>query len=130
MRMIFVNLPVNDVAASHKFFGQLGFDFNLEFSDDNALCMVVEKNIYVMLLSRERFSDFITDEVADARTSTEVITSVSASSKQEVDELVTKAIEAGGKRWKSNLDENSMYVGSFQDIDGHVWEVVHMEQPA
>ncbi len=127
MRMIFVNLPVKDLQASRTFFGELDFEFNPDFSDDSAACMVVDENIYVMLLTEERFKDFINDEIADATSTTESITSLSADSREQVDEMVQKAIDAGGKAWKPYMEEGSMYGGSFQDLDGHVWELMHME---
>ena len=128
MPMIFVNLPVKDLEASKGFFGQLGFEFNPDFSDDTAGCMVVDENIYVMLLVEERFRDFINGEIADAGKATEVLTALSADSREYVDDMVSKAIAAGGKPWKPAMEEGPMYGGSFQDLDGHVWELVYMEQ--
>ena len=128
MRMIFVNLPVKDLDASKGFFAKLGFDFEPQFTDETAACMVVAENIFVMLLTEERFSDFINDEIADATSTTEVLTALSADSREEVDEMVAKAIDAGGKPWKPPLEEGPMYGGSFQDLDGHVWELIHMQQ--
>jgi predicted lactoylglutathione lyase len=128
MRMIFVNLPVKDLEASKRFFGELGFDFNPEFSDETAACMVVDQNIFFMLLVEERFKDFINGEIADATKATEAINSLSADSREEVDETIEKALSAGGKPWKPTLEEGPMYVRSFQDLDGHVWEVLYMEQ--
>src|SRR5512142_921220 len=130
MRVIFVNLPVEDLPASREFFSKLVFEFNPEFSDDSAACMVVEENIFVMLLRKDRFRDFINGEISDATRATEVLTCLSADSRQQVDETVAKALEAGGKPWKPLLEQGPMYGGSFQDLDGHVWEVLHMEQPA
>ena len=128
MPMIFLNLPVKDLDASKRFFGELGFDFNPQFSDDSAACMVVDDNIFVMLLVEDRFRDFINGEIADATKATEAITALSAESREQVDELVDKALAAGGRPWKPVLEEGPMYGGSFQDPDGHVWEVVYMEQ--
>ena len=128
MRMIFVNLPVKDLNASKEFFGELGFEFNPDLTDDDAACMVVDDNIFVMLLVQERFKDFINGEVADATKATETITCLSADSREQVDETIAKAVAAGGKPWKPTMDEGSMYGGSFQDLDGHVWELVHMAQ--
>lgn len=125
-RMIFVNLPVNDLAASRGFFRALGFDFNEEFSDDRAACVVLADNIFVMLLREDFFATFVNGEIADA-SSTEVINCLSASTRDEVDELVRRAVEAGGKPWKDTLSEGPMYGGSFQDLDGHVWEVMYMD---
>jgi uncharacterized protein len=128
-RMIFVNLPVRSVRESRAFFARLGFDFNPEFSDDDVLCMVVDDNIFVMLLEQGRFRDFVNGDVADAHTTTEVLTCLSAGSRAEIDETVRAAIEAGGKPWKEPMEQGPMYGHSFQDLDGHVWELIHMEQP-
>jgi predicted lactoylglutathione lyase len=127
MRMIFVNLPVKDLEASKRFFGELGFDFNPQFSDETAACMVVDENIFVMLLVEDRFRDFINDEIADTSSATEVLTALSAESREQVDEMIEKAIAAGGKAWKPTMDEGPMYGGSFQDLDGHVWELIYMD---
>ena len=126
--MIFVNLPVKDLTRSRTFFTDLGFRFNPEFSDDAAACMVVDQNIYVMLLVEDRFRDFITGEISDATKTTEVLTSLSVESEEQVDQTIASAIAAGGKRWKPTMREGPMYGGSFQDLDGHVWELLHMAQ--
>jgi predicted lactoylglutathione lyase len=124
--MIFVNLPVKNLKDSREFFTTLGFEFNPQFSDDQAACMIVDDNIFVMLLAAERFRDFINGEISDATRTTEVLTCLSADSKQQVDETVAKAIAAGGKPWKPTLKQGPMYGGSFQDLDGHVWELMYM----
>jgi predicted lactoylglutathione lyase len=128
MRMIFLNLPVKDLTESKTFFTALGLEFNPVFSDDTCACMVVDQNIFVMLLVEARFRDFINGEISDATKSTEAITCLSADSRQQVDDLVAKAISAGGKPWQAAIDEGPLYGGSFQDLDGHVWELMHMEQ--
>jgi len=128
MRMIFVNLPVKNLKASKEFFGKLGFEFNPQFTNEEAACMVVDQNIFVMLLVESRFKDFINGEISDATKATEVLTCLSADSKEQVDEMVAKAIAAGGKPWKPTFGQGPMYGGSFQDLDGHVWEVMHMAQ--
>ncbi|WP_217196171.1 VOC family protein [Streptomyces buecherae] len=128
MRMAFINLPVSDVKRSVEFFGQLGFEFNAEFSDEKTSCMIIEQNIFVMLLEEDRFKDFINGDIADAKRTTEVITCLSAESKGEVDDTVARAIAAGGKPWKPALQEGPMYGGSFQDLDGHVWELMYAAQ--
>jgi uncharacterized protein len=128
MRMIFVNLPVKDLNASIGFFTELGFEFNPEFSDDTAACMIVDENIFVMLLVEERLRDFINGEIADATSTTEAITALSAESREQVDKTVAKAIAAGGMPWKPAMEEGPMYAGSFQDLDGHVRELVYMQQ--
>lgn len=129
MRMIFVNLPVRDLPASRAFFTGLGFAFNADFSDDHAACMVVDQNIFVMLLVEERFAGFVTGEVSDATTATEVITCLSTDSREQVDDLVARAIAAGGNPWRPAVEDGPMYGASFQDLDGHVWELVHMDVP-
>jgi predicted lactoylglutathione lyase len=129
-RMIFVNLPVRSIEASRQFFGRLGFGFNPQFSDEHVGCMVVDDNIFVMLLEEARFKDFVNGEVCDAHQATEVLTCLSAASREEIDATVRTALEAGGKPWKEPLQEGPMYGWSFQDPDGHVWELIHMEQPA
>ncbi|UXS02576.1 VOC family protein [Agrobacterium tumefaciens] len=130
MRMIFVNLPVKDIERSRAFFTALGFSFNPEYSDDRTLCMIVEQNIFVMLLQEERFRDFINGDICDAASSTEVLTCLSAGSREEIDRTITAALASGGSRWKPVQDHGFMYAGSFQDPDGHVWELVHMTEQA
>ena len=129
-RMIFVNLPVRDLAASRGFFEALGFAINEQFSDDKAACVALEDNIFVMLLREPFFKTFLNHEVADATRATEVINGLSADSRQEVDDLVRRAVEAGGTPWKDTFSDGPMYGGSFQDLDGHVWEVMHMDLAA
>jgi predicted lactoylglutathione lyase len=129
MRMIFVNLPVRNLATAREFFTALGFEVDPTFSDDRCACMVVDRNIFVMLLAEERFKDLVNGEISDAMTATEVLTSLSADSRQHVDETIAKAIAAGGKPWKPCVEDGPMYGGSFQDLDGHVWELIHMGQP-
>jgi uncharacterized protein len=128
MRMIFVNLPVKDLQASKGFFTELGFEVKAEFSDDQCACLVVDQNIFVMLLAEDRFRDFINHEISDATRATEVITGLSADSKTHVDDTIARAVAAGGKPWKPTVEHGPMYGGSFQDLDGHVWELMHMAQ--
>ncbi|WP_027174343.1 VOC family protein [Methylobacterium sp. 10] len=130
MRMIFVNLPVKDLEASKAFFGALGFTFNPAFTDENGACMVVSESIFVMLLTEARFRDFITGDICDATKATEVLTCLSCESRQEVDDTLSKALAAGAKPWKANMDYGFMYGYSFQDPDGHVWELMHMDPAA
>ena len=130
MRMIFVNLPVKSVTASRDFFGALGFTFNEQFCSADTACMVIEENIFAMLLEHERFQDFIIGEISDAAKATEVLTCLSADSRAQVDDTLAKALAAGAKPWKPILDMGPMYGCSFQDLDGHVWELMYMDQPA
>ncbi|NTE87683.1 VOC family protein [Agrobacterium rubi] len=130
MRMIFVNLPVKNIEISKAFFTGLGFSFNPEYSDERALCMVVEENIFVMLLQEGQFRDFINGDIADATSTKEVLTCLSASSREEIDTMIATALASGGTEWKPKQDHGFMYGGSFQDPDGHVWELVHMSAQA
>lgn len=132
MRMIFVNLPVKDVARSKTFFAGLGlgFSFNDEYSDETTACMVIEQNIYVMLMHEDRFKGFLVGEVSDTSKGKEVLTCLSVSSRKEVDDTLAKALELGGKPWLPIMDYGFMYGCSFQDPDGHVWELSYMEPQA
>ena len=126
-RMIFVNLPVQDLDASVDFFTKLGFTFNQQFTDENATCMVVSDQDCVMLLVRRFFGTFTTKDVADASSTTEVVLAVSAESREEVDTLVDQALALGGTPTADPQDEGFMYGRSFYDLDGHAWEVIWMD---
>jgi predicted lactoylglutathione lyase len=127
VRSIFVNLPVADVATSRAFFGALGFTFNEQFSDERTACLVIEQNIFAMLMTPDRFGDFVTGEIADAQKTTEVMLALSAESREEVDRLKATALASGGAEWQANQDHGFMYGCSFTDPDGHVWEAVWMD---
>lgn len=129
MRMIFPNLPVQDVQASRAFFGALGFAFNEMFADETTACLVIEENIMVMLLETEKFQGFIQNEIAP-RDTTEVLLALSCDSKEEVQDLGAKARAAGAGAWKEPMDMGSMYGESFRDLDGHVWELMWMDLEA
>lgn len=129
-KQIFVNLPVKDIDRTRAFFGSLGFSFNPQFSDDKALCMVISEHIYVMLLQESYFQTFTTKPVADAKTGTEVLTCLSCDSREEVDALVAKALAAGGRAPSEHKDYGFMYQHGFEDLDGHVWELMYMDPNA
>jgi predicted lactoylglutathione lyase len=129
-RMIFVNLPVQDLSTSVGFFSKLGFEFNQLFTDETSTCMVVSEQACVMLLSRPFFATFTTKEVVDPAATTGVILAVSAASRAEVDTLVDTALELGAKATKEPQDEGYMYGRSFYDLDGHAWEVMWMDPAA
>ena len=129
-RMIFVNLPVQDLTRSTDFFTRLGFTFNQQFTDENATCMVISDHACVMLLVRPFFGSFTTKDVADASSATEVVLAVSAESREEVDTLVDQAIALGGSPTRDAQDEGYMYGRSFYDLDGHAWEVMWMDPAA
>ena len=124
---IFVNLPVKDLNKSIEFFTKLGFKFNPQFTDENATCMIVGEDIFVMLLVNKYFKTFTKKEICDATKNTEVILALSADSKEEVDDLVNKALKAGGTAFNGIQDQGFMYNGSFQDLDGHLWETIYMD---
>lgn len=127
---IFVNLPVKDLAVSMEFFGKLGFEFNPDFANENGVCMVVSDNIFVMLLMEDFFQTFTKKEVADATKTTEVLTALSVESREAVDELLGVALEAGGQEAREPQDHGFMYGRSFEDPDGHIWEIFYMDEKA
>jgi predicted lactoylglutathione lyase len=123
---IFVNLPVKDLEKSVAFFTRLGFEFNPQFTDENATCMIVGENIFVMLLVEGFFKTFTPKTICDAKKQTEVIVCLSAESRADVDAMVGKAVAAGGTAPNRSKDHGFMYQHGFQDLDGHLWELVHM----
>lgn len=126
-RKLYVNLPVKDLDASVAFFTALGFTFDANFTDENATCMIVNEDTAVMLLVEKRFSDFVSKEIADSAVSTEVILAFSADSREEVDRLAQTALDNGGGPSQEPMDHGFMYVRSFADVDGHLWEVMWMD---
>lgn len=129
-RKIFVNLPVKDLSRSVVFFTQLGFEFEPRFTDEKATCMIISDEAFVMLLVEDFFKTFTKKEVADATTHTEAILALSAESREQVDEVVNKALAAGAQVPNDPLDQGFMYGSSFQDLDGHLWEVIYMDPSA
>ncbi|MBL9125446.1 MAG: VOC family protein [Planctomycetaceae bacterium] len=127
---IFVNLPVKDLEKAKTFFESLGYTFNPQFTDETAACMVVSDDIYTMLLTYPKFREFTPNPICDATQSTEVLVCLSCTSRQDVDELVRKAVSAGGSTFKEPQDLGFMYAHSFQDLDGHIWELVWMDPSA
>lgn len=125
---VFVNLPVNDLTKSMAFFEALGFTFNPQFTDDNAACMVISEHNYAMLLTREYFKSFATKPVSDAHKSTEVLIALGLESRAAVDGMVEAAVKAGGKEPKPMQDHGFMVQRTFEDLDGHVWEPMWMDQ--
>lgn len=124
---IFVNLPVKNLQKSIAFFTQLGFQFNSQFTDETATCMIVSDNIFVMLLTHEKFQTFTPNAICDATKSTEVLTCLSVENREKVDEMVRQAVAAGGKTYNEPQDHGFMYAHGFQDLDGHIWELIYME---
>jgi predicted lactoylglutathione lyase len=128
--MIFVNLPVKDLDKSVAFFTKLGFTFNPQFTDETATCMIVNDQGFVMLLVENKFKEFTKKAIGDTKTHTEVILAISAESRAQVDELADKALAAGGQPSIKPMDLGFMYNRSFQDLDGHLWEVFYMDPSA
>lgn len=127
-KQVFVNLPVKNLEKSIHFFTELGFQFNPQFTDENATCMLVNENTFVMLLVEDFFQTFTTKELVNSKSSTEVIIAISAESNDEVNEIVKRALAAGGSPSNEAIDHGFMYAWSFQDLDGHLWEVMHMQE--
>lgn len=125
---IFVNLPVKDLDNSINFFTQLGFTFDPRFTDKNAACIIIGKNIFVMLLTEKFFNSFTTKQICDSSKYTEVINSISVESKEKVDELVNKAFKAGAAKYREKDVMDFMYSWSFQDLDNHLWEVAYLDE--
>jgi len=129
-RKIFVNLAVRDLKRSMDFFTKLGFTFNPKFTDEKAACMIVSDEAFVMLLAEPFFKTFTKREICDTSSHTEGLFALSSPSRAEVDELVHKAIAAGGKHAMDPMDHGFMYGWSFYDLDGHNWEVIWMDPAA
>ena len=127
---IFVNLPIKDLNRTIEFFTKLGFNFNPQFTDENATCMIIGEDIFVMLLVEKFFKTFTKKEICDASKNTEVIVALSAEGREKVDQMINKAIEAGGREFREPQDHGWMYERSFEDIDGHLWEIVYMDENA
>lgn len=125
---IFVNLPVKDLEKTKEFFSKIGFEFNAQFTDKNAACLVIGDNIFAMLLTEDYFKTFTKKDLSNAANTTEVILALSAESREQVDEIVNAALSAGGSPSNDPVDHGFMYGWSFQDPDGHLWEVMYMDQ--
>ena len=129
-RKIFVNLAVRDLKKSMAFFSALGFTFNPKFTDDNAACMIVSGEAFVMLLHEPYFRTFTRREPCDTSRHTEALVAISCGGRAEVDEIVGKALAGGGQQAMDPQDHGFMYVSSFYDPDGHHWEVFWMDPQA
>lgn len=129
-RKIFVNLPIKDMERSKAFFAALGFGFNPQFTNEQGACMVIADDIFAMLLVEPFFQTFTRKPIADAKKSIEVLVCLSCESRAEVDQLVKQAVAAGGSAPNQPQDHGFMYAHGFEDIDGHVWELVWMDPTA
>jgi predicted lactoylglutathione lyase len=129
--MIFVNLPVSDLGRATAFYQAIGAARNDQFSDHTAACMVFSDTIHVMLLTHDKFRQFTPKKIADARTSSEVLICISADSRNAVDDVVSRATQVGGTADPGpKQDFGFMYGRSFEDPDGHIWEVMWMDVEA
>jgi predicted lactoylglutathione lyase len=130
-KLIFINLPVSDLARATSFYQAIGATRNDRFSDNTASCMVLSDTIHVMLLTHDKFRQFTPKKISDARTSSEVLICISADNHQSVDDLVANAARAGGKADPGpRQDFGFMYGRSFEDPDGHIWEAMWMDAEA
>ena len=127
---IFVNLPVKNLNKTIEFFTKLGFKFNPQFTDENATCMIVGEDIFIMLLIENFFKTFTKKQISDTSKNTEVIVALSVEGREKVDQMINKAIESGGRESREPQDHGWMYGRSFEDIDGHLWEVIYMGESA
>jgi uncharacterized protein len=127
---IFVNIPAKNLNKTIEFFTKLGFKFNPQFTDENATCMIVGEDIFVMLLVEKFFKTFTKKEICDTSKNTEVIVALSVEGREKVDQMINKAIEAGGTESREPQDHGWMYGRSFEDINGHIWEIIYMDESA
>ncbi len=126
-QQIFVNLPVKDINRSVEFFTKLGYSFNPRYTNDSGVCMIITEDILVMLLTDKFFQTFTKKDICDATKSTEAIICLSAESRDEVDEMISKAIAAGGTAPNDKQEHGFMYGHGFNDLDGHMWEYAWMD---
>lgn len=127
---VFVNLAVKDLDKSKEFFAKLGFAFNAQFTNKNAACMVISEDNYAMLLVESFFKTFTKKEIVNAKKSTEVLVALSSESKEDVDKMLHNALAAGAKEANEPQDHGFMYGRSFEDLDGHIWEIFWMDPKA
>ena len=124
---IFVNIPVADLEAAKSFFGKLGFSFNAQFTDETAACMVIDKTIFFMLLTKPKFAEFTSLPIADAKLGTQALYGLSRDSRAAVDQVAEAALAAGGTEPRPFQDHGFMYSRAIADLDGHIWEFIWMD---
>jgi len=129
-QQIFVNLPVADLDKSIEFFSAVGFEFNPMFTDDTGTCMVLGENFHAMLLTKPKFRNFTPLPVSDATQVTEVLVCLMFESRAKVETIVAKALAAGASRCRPVEDHGFMLNDNFRDLDGHIWEIAHMDMAA
>ena len=126
-KQVFINFAVKDLERSKQFYESLGWKINPQFTDETAACIVISDTIYAMILTEAKMQEFTSKQLADAGTTTEVLTALSFDSKDEVDEIMNKAKASGGTEARDPQDLGFMYSRSFQDLDGHIWEPFYMD---
>jgi hypothetical protein len=127
VKSIYVNLPVKDLYKTRDFWTKLGFSFNEQFSDDKALCLVLNEGlIYSMLIAHDFFGTFTNRPISDGST-TQVLTAIEVDNREQVDSIVRLALQNGATRYKESSDHGWMYYDSFADLDGHQWEIIFTE---
>jgi len=129
-KLIFVNLPVKNLPRSRAFFEGMGYRFNPQFSNDQGACLIISDTIHAMLLTEPFFQTFTKKPISDAKKSTEVLICLSCESRAQVDSLIAKAVSGGGSTPNEKQDYGFMYSHGFEDLDGHVWELMHMDPNA
>ncbi|MBZ4036881.1 glyoxalase/bleomycin resistance/extradiol dioxygenase family protein [Flavobacterium sp. 17A] len=125
---IFLNLAVKDLKRAISFYNELGFPTNPKFTNEQGACIVIDKNIYVMILVEEFYKTFTPKQICDTKTASEVLISISLDSRELVDEMLDKAVKAGGTDYIPAKDYGWMYQRTFLDLDGHHWEVFFMDE--
>lgn len=126
-QMIFVNLPVADLDRSKAFFEAIGFSINPQFTDETAACVVISDTIFAMILTHAKFREFTSKEIVDAHKSAEVLIALSRDSREAVDAMIDAAVKSGGREARPAQDMGFMYLRTFEDPDGHAWEVAYMD---
>jgi predicted lactoylglutathione lyase len=130
-RTLFINLPVADLRRATTFYSDIGYAVNPRFTDETAACIVLDEgHLYLMLLTHAAFARFTSKPIADASSTSEMILSISTESRAGVDELAEKALASGGTSSADPQDLGFMYTRGFQDPDGHLWEILHLDLPA
>jgi predicted lactoylglutathione lyase len=130
-QQIYVNVAVNDLEKSKMFFSKLGFEFKPEFTNEHGACVILSDNIFTMLLAKPFFKTFIPDrDMADPRKNIQTLNCIAVAKRSDVDELIRRAVAAGGRAYHEPQDEGFMYGQAFVDLDGHLWEVMSYEAKA
>jgi hypothetical protein len=124
---LFLNLPVADLKKSVTFFTSLGYTFNKQFTDETSTCMIISEHIYAMLLTHDKFKNFAPNAICDTSKSNEVLITLSCENRAQVDELVAKAVAAGGRTVEDAEDLGFMYSHGYMDLDGHAWGLFYMD---